>query len=339
MLLKRSLIVLSLIFCSFYLYYFFGLNFFGLDNIKSWKIAIQNYSILNASEKINPSSKWIKYLPKKMLKETYNASFENSKRDVCSSKSIKLILVVITAPESQDNRMCIRKTWGFYKNRPELEIVFLIGNSVNSTMNTEVQKENQLFNDIVKINLLEDYYNLTYKTVAMLEFVISHCQGAKFLMKLDDDIFVNIPKILMFLESHRNDKRKIYGNLLEGKDPIRDQTNKYFASEIEYSGNIYPNYVNGPSYLMTTDILHELYNTSLNTPYLKYEDVFLTGLVAQQLNIDIVNVYEFNNYPSDEESLQNMDDDYTFNMNYVCDDIFYIWQKHFEFYRKRNVLE
>lgn len=51
----------------------------------------------------------------------------------------------------------------------------------------------------------------------------------------------------------------------------------------------------GPAYLMTSDIILDLYNKSLSQTYLKLEDVYTTGIVAQLLNIHRVNIKEFLN--------------------------------------------
>lgn len=46
---------------------------------------------------------------------------------------------------------------------------------------------------------------------------------------------------------------------------------------------------------MTSDIIVELYNKSLSQTYLKLEDVYTTGIVAQLLNIHRINIKEFLN--------------------------------------------
>lgn len=373
MFLYRTLTYLTIISCCIYLYFIFQVNVLSIENLLSWKTGLKHNKTnvaANSTKKFNQSltgvaknssfnifsampaakttkikkskeflMKWLKFLPKNRLKDTYKPFFDNFKINLCPNKSIQLIMVIISSPESMANRICVRKTWGFYKIKSQLKIVFLIGKSKSQKINYAVYKENKQFKDIIEIDLQENYYGLTYKTVAMLELVSKHCKDAKFLMKLDDDTYLNLPRILRFLANHKNDKRKIYGTLGYEKKPVRDETDKYFVRKDEYSGDVYPDYISGGSYLITSDIISELYITSLNTPYLKYEDVFLTGIVAHQLDIDLVNNDEFNNDPDIEQELINFDYQFSFNTDYPCTNFFYVWWKQFNYYRKYGSLE
>uniref|UniRef100_A0A1B0D0R1 Hexosyltransferase n=1 Tax=Phlebotomus papatasi TaxID=29031 RepID=A0A1B0D0R1_PHLPP len=48
---------------------------------------------------------------------------------------------------------------------------------------------------------------------------------------------------------------------------------------------MYPNFATGPIYLLTSDIVEEIYTTALRMPFIWLEDVFLTGFVAEELKI------------------------------------------------------
>lgn len=45
----------------------------------------------------------------------------------------------------------------------------------------------------------------------MLEYVKNECPKASFILKTDDDMFINVPKLLAFTEKKHGDKRTIYG--------------------------------------------------------------------------------------------------------------------------------
>lgn len=60
---------------------------------------------------------------------------------------------------------------------------------------------------------------------------------------------------------------------------------RYFVSKQEYIHKNYPLFLPGPSYLVPTKLVKELYDTALNTTFFKLEDVFLTGIVAKTLNV------------------------------------------------------
>lgn len=140
------------------------------------------------------------------------------------------------------------------------------------------------------MNQLDQYKFLTFKTVAVLEFVMKMCEKAQFLLKIDDDVFLNPPEILNYINYHQNETRKLYGFIFGNRTAIRDNRNKYKMRFDEYFGAKFPDYLNGPFIMMKTDLIPELYYTSLETKFFRFEDLFLTGFVALRLNIELVNV-------------------------------------------------
>lgn len=146
----------------------------------------------------------------------------------------------------------------------------------------------------------------------MLKWIINNqcLTKGKFLMKCDDDTFVNIPNLLHILlggtipvynstieffdpitiKVLSPSNRLITKNLLTGYlfcmvKPIADITSKWYAPIYMYNNDIYPNYLSGSSYLMSFDIINNLYNVTLNTSLLHLEDVYLTGICAEKIHI------------------------------------------------------
>jgi len=78
------------------------------------------------------------------------------------------------------------------------------GNPKESKLTSEVvskyNEEKEVYNDFIKADFQDSYRNLTLKTVHMLDWVQSYCSHAKFFMKTDDDVFLNVPAILNFLD-------------------------------------------------------------------------------------------------------------------------------------------
>ena len=64
----------------------------------------------------------------------------------------------------------------------------------------------------------DSYYNLTLKTVMGLKWVKDHCSQARFVMKTDDDIFVNLPKLHKALLAERAFASNIVGCIKNGMD-------------------------------------------------------------------------------------------------------------------------
>ncbi|XP_037958044.1 myb-like protein P [Teleopsis dalmanni] len=208
---------------------------------------------------------------------------------------LKLLILITSAQGHAEARLAIRQTWGHYGTRRDVSIAFMLGSNTNETLNLALTHENFIYGDLIRGHFVDSYNNLTLKTISALEWVDEHCSRAKYLLKTDDDMFINVPKLLAFLDGHSKEKRVIYGRLAKKWKPIRNKKSKYYVSTGQFGAPVFPPFNTGPAYVMTTDIVHELYTRSLHQVYLKLEDVFTTGIVAQQLGIKRVHVNEFLN--------------------------------------------
>ena len=52
-----------------------------------------------------------------------------------------------------------------------------------------------------------------------------------------------------------------------------------------YNGEFYPNYLSGTAYLMSEAAVRKLYEASLSTPLFHLEDVYVTGFVADKIEL------------------------------------------------------
>ncbi|EDX04176.1 beta-1,3-galactosyltransferase 2 [Drosophila simulans] len=207
---------------------------------------------------------------------------------------IKLLVLISSAMSHDAARMSIRQTWMHYGTRRDVGMAFVLGRGTNDTINKALTQENFIYGDLIRGNFIDSYNNLTLKTISTLEWADVHCPKAKYILKTDDDMFINVPKLLTFLDKHK-DKRTIYGRLAKKWKPIRNKKSKYYVSVDQFAAGVFPSFTTGPAYVLTGDIVHELYVRSLKTVYLKLEDVFTTGIVAKSLNVKRVQANEFVN--------------------------------------------
>lgn len=227
----------------------------------------------------------------------YESGFDIANVELCPDlgKNLKLLVAITSAPSHKDARMAIRQTWGHYGQRSDVKIAFLLGSTNDSQLAKDLTDENKLYGDLISGRFLDSYDNLTLKTVSLLEWVDNYCNNIKFVLKTDDDMFINIPKLLSFIEKRPKDKWTIFGRLAKKWKPIRNKNSKYYVSPSQYQPAILPDFTTGPAYLMTGDVIHDLYVVALGKTYLKLEDVFTTGIVAQDIKVKRTHVIEFYN--------------------------------------------
>lgn len=210
-------------------------------------------------------------------------------------KEMDLIIIIMSAPTHLEARMAIRQTWGHFGQRSDISILFMLGATMDSKVETILRKEQKTYNDVIRGKFLDSYSNLTLKTISTLEWVDNYCSKVKFLLKTDDDMFINVPRLQAFTIKHARDKNVIFGRLAKKWKPIRNKKSKYFVSQAQFKHAVFPDFTTGPAYLLSSDIVRKLYDAALDQTYLKLEDVFVTGIVADKLGIKRIHANEFLN--------------------------------------------
>nr|KAF7410903.1 hypothetical protein H0235_013510 [Vespula pensylvanica] len=210
-------------------------------------------------------------------------------------KEMDLVIIIMSAPTHVEARTAIRQTWGHFGQRRDISILFMLGATLDSKVEKVLEQEQRIYGDIIRGKFLDSYSNLTLKTISILEWVDSYCSKVKFVLKTDDDMFINVPRLLAFINRHGKDKSVIFGRLARRWKPIRNKKSKYYVSQTQFKQPVFPDFTTGPAYLLSSDIVRKLYDAALDQTYLKLEDVFMTGIVAHKLGIKRVQANEFLN--------------------------------------------
>ena len=104
------------------------------------------------------------------------------------------------------------------------------------------------YGDIVITSNKEAYGNLPLKTVALMDYFTNfthHCQHAQYLVKTDDDVFLNVPLLAKTIDNLSAEHFKIGGRLTSMQSPERTVGHKYFVSELQYPAEKYPPFLSG----------------------------------------------------------------------------------------------
>ena len=212
-----------------------------------------------------------------------------------------LLAFVHSAPSNFARRKVIRQTWAHPSTLAPLnvKVVFILGLSLDPTINALVDTESAKYSDLVQGNFVDSYKNLTYKHLAGYKWVMRFCNYSKFIMKVDDDAFVDVFKVVstlkyMFLSDYGNSLIAIRPagilacSVFPEGTPVR-RNGKWALSHAEYPMTTYPEYCSGVGYFASTDVLFKLFNTahektangSLKNKAIWIDDLFVTGTLAQ----------------------------------------------------------
>ncbi|XP_068208423.1 beta-1,3-galactosyltransferase 1-like [Palaemon carinicauda] len=229
--------------------------------------------------------------------EKYESGFSVSHEELCinNGRDLKVLVLITTAPDHEKHRTAVRQTWGHFAIRRDVVMAFVVGRTTNANIQSNIDKENEIYGDIIQANFIDHYANLTLKTVSMFEWVKTYCSESHFVLKTDDDMFINMPLLLTFIDSKKNDRRVMYGRLAKGWKPVRNKKSKYYIDVATYKKTKYPDFLTGPAYLFTSDIVDDIYQKALGTTFFVLEDVLVTGIVGESLRIRRVGDSRFRN--------------------------------------------
>ncbi|XP_078582023.1 beta-1,3-galactosyltransferase 5-like [Branchiostoma floridae x Branchiostoma japonicum] len=212
----------------------------------------------------------------------------------CAGSDVFLLVIVTSSPDNHAQRFAIRQTWGNETNVPGtvIKTVFAVGKPGNASTQRGLEYENKVYKDIIQEDFVDSYKNLTLKTVMCMKWASEFCPYAKFVMKADDDAFVNIFNLVRLLRS-KMPKEFVTGHVYTEAKPDRRPEKRWYLSEEEYPRETFPKYPCGFVYVMSYDVTGLIYEVSLTLKYLFLEDVFL-GLCLERLNLQPAHDGRFN---------------------------------------------
>ncbi|ELU04759.1 hypothetical protein CAPTEDRAFT_36758, partial [Capitella teleta] len=202
------------------------------------------------------------------------------------------ILAVFVHSQSSnvDRRSTIRSTWGKLDLYDlGVRLVFVMG-VMSSDENSEkvVAFESRKYDDIVQESFEDVFANVSLKTLAGLRWVKRGCPKAKFVLKAEDNTFVNMPALINHLwdltKAKRNNKL-LMGRVWWSMHTLRKGSERYSVSKEQYPLDRYPPYCSGMAFTMSTDVALDILAAAPDVPPLQVSDVYITGLIAYKIGV------------------------------------------------------
>ena len=272
------------------------------QKLKDHKMKVKNNFLFEKNEKNEDFQSVMNYnshFKPHITKEIYTDGFtvnKTSASDKCKKEEILLTILVISSPNHFEQREAIRKSWG--TSNKQVALSFLVGIAKDDQTNAQVLKESKENEDIIVNNITDTYENLSLKTLSAFNWLLSFCSKSEFLLKVDDDMFVQVEKVVNKVREtlEKSQKKKIImGNISRNWKPVRNPQSKYFITEAQYSEERYPDFATGPSYLVSRDAVRDIFEHAMDLNYIHLEDVFLTGVVAEDVQVFREDIHEFKN--------------------------------------------
>uniref|UniRef100_A0A1B6LE77 Hexosyltransferase n=1 Tax=Graphocephala atropunctata TaxID=36148 RepID=A0A1B6LE77_9HEMI len=242
--------------------------------------------------------RFVKYTQTYNSTHIFDLKFDYVIKNNCTKDgAIKAIQIVTSFTGNVEARSALRRAYP----KDELEnlgvyrvfLLAMLKPGVSEVTQNAVLHENNRYNDIVQGNFLEHYRNLTYKHIMGLRWAATEC-GAEYIIKMDDDIIVDMYSLMNLLDSKRKTTDfDFLGYTFKDMRPIRLEANKWYVTEDEFTPDSYPVFVSGWLYVIKSDSAKKLLNALRSERYFWIDDVFVTGVLAEKAHLSYENMQEY----------------------------------------------
>jgi len=232
-------------------------------------------------------------IPENFLLNMSDFKFVKDAANICTAEQSPhhpfLLTFVHSAPNHFSKRKVIRETWASKDviSNFDTKVIFVVGLSNNTVIESLLWKESNDYGDIVQGNFLDTYKNLTLKHLTAFRWVMKYCNTSKFVMKVDDDAFIDTFQVISMLKTTfdtQDRSRRPAGILACSLFPngtAVKRSGKWAVDVTEYSPSAYPPYCSGVAYFVTPDVIFKLFDAAHHPSIrvLWIDDVFVTGIL------------------------------------------------------------
>jgi hypothetical protein len=170
----------------------------------------------------------------------YPLSIAPCRAKVVNGNHRSLFVAIISAPNNFAKRAAIRRTWpNHLKNQSNinkpLDVIgfgFVTGRTKNKTAEQKLIEESMRYNDILQVDMYDKYRNLSVKVAGLFNWINSRCSPVDFVLKMDDDVYVNVHNLATVLHSFPLSEHSIYGHKVAGGQATRNIGN--FLLQFEF---------------------------------------------------------------------------------------------------------
>ncbi|CAL4117623.1 unnamed protein product, partial [Meganyctiphanes norvegica] len=205
---------------------------------------------------------------------------------------LEVLNIIPLRPNNVKKRNNVRIMWGdpVVVNETKTKPIFIIGLAETSNEQKSLEEENALHHDILQLNIIDSYQNLTLKTWGSLYWKHKQCKHVRWLLKSDSDVFFQPWGI-------RNILRKTYTDfaclMMTNRSVCRKGTctdKRWHIPRYVYSEEFYPPYCKGLAYAVAEKAILPLLNEAskdyINTTSLfPMEDAYFTGILAKKAKL------------------------------------------------------
>ncbi len=167
------------------------------------------------------------------------------------------------------------------------QVLFFIGITNIPSLEDSLALEQNRYGDLVQEDYIDSYRNLTHKAISALKYISLHCSHVTYVLKTDDDVFVNIFALLQYLVNiDRNSSKEsgVISSPRHQEDFIscliwhkmqvdRNPESKWFVPNGIWNETYFPPYCSGAAFLTSGRTVEKLFQMASKTAFFWIDDV------------------------------------------------------------------
>ncbi|XP_051899707.1 beta-1,3-galactosyltransferase 4-like [Pristis pectinata] len=216
-------------------------------------------------------------------------------------RPVFLLALVPSSPGHQRQRQAIRASWGSLAevDGHQVRTLFALGLPASAREARLLEAEAAQHGDLLQGRFADTYRNLTLKTLMALGWARQHCPAARFLLKADDDVFVNVRALVAHLgalvpaepgldpgpgprpDLSLDPGPDLYlGRVHASVRVQRDPASPYYVPEAAHPAPTFPRYCSGTAYVLSRAAADKVLSAARRLPLIPVEDAFV-GVCAR----------------------------------------------------------
>lgn len=202
----------------------------------------------------------------------------------------RIVITVKSSADHFEHREAIRESWASKdSDLDNLQVVFLVGKGSTEEVDEQIGEEYLQHKDLLIGNYIDSYQNLTIKAMTGVAWRKKNCPKSEFVLAVDDDTFVDLDQMKHHLQRlPESDDYIECSERTVSKGKVWRE-GQWAVSADQYEFDVYPNYCNGPCYLMPSKTADVLLEASESTkPDHPADDVFISGILRVKSEIPLI---------------------------------------------------
>lgn len=207
--------------------------------------------------------------------------------NACKGIGVDILIYCTSHWRNAEKREGIRFSWAVNNIVKDVVVktVFFLGRPDTVLDQGKIGAESRQYQDIVQGDYLDTPGNLTMKGMHALQWINNNCMQAKYIIKADDDMFINTFHLIEYgVSTMFKEKRKVLCSLRRKGtiDINRNQKDKWYVPKNILPGRkTYPIMCYANLVLFTADLVPEFYKASFALPYCAVDDAYIFGILLE----------------------------------------------------------